>query len=536
MRAPDEAPKDHQDDSTLDPAPGPGPGPGAAPDPVPDLCGWGPALAEIERRKAVALGMGGEARLVRQAQRGRLNARQRLAALFDPGTFYEVGALVGGTEDPPVPADAFVAGAGRIDGRPALAGAEDVTVLGGSIGTGAADKRYRLTQLARQERVPLVMMLEGAGHRVTEGATGRRPGDLGGLVELSGLVPMVCLVLGASAGHGALTAPLCDFVVMTATASIFSAGPPLVRSATGEEITKEDLGGPDIAAATSGVVHNVVADDRAAIALARGYLSYFPLNAAGPPPRRVDGPDIGPRRVDELLELIPPDPRRPYAIRPVLEAIVDEGELLEVQPDFGRSVVTTLAHLGGHAVAIVANDPSVLAGAIDSGAADKVAHFLQVAGVFGLPCVFLADNPGVLAGSAAERAGILRHAARMYAVQHRLTVPKLHVTLRKAFGFGSSVMAMNPFDGQTLTLAFPSITLGALPASSTASKIEDPEERARVAAAQAKASITGGARLSYDDVIDPRELRNALLAGLALSEGREWAGVDRPPQPGGILP
>ena len=178
--------------------------------------------------------MGGETRLVRQRERGRLNARERLAALFDPGSFSEIGQLVGTTDDPPVPGDALVAGSGRISGRPAVAGAEDVTVLGGSIGGGASDKRYRLCQLALQERVPLVMMLEGAGHRVTDSAAGRRPGDLMGLAELSGTVPMVCLVLGASAGHGALTAPLSDFSVMTETASIFAAGPPLVKSGTGE--------------------------------------------------------------------------------------------------------------------------------------------------------------------------------------------------------------------------------------------------------------------------------------------------------------
>src|SRR5271155_3090933 len=192
--------------------------------------------------------MGGEGRLTRQRDRGRLNARERVTGLFDAGSFLEIGQLVGTTEEPPVPGDALVAGSGRIDGRPALAGAEDVTVLGGSIGSGSSDKRYRLCQLARQERVPLVMMLEGAGHRVTESASGRRPGDLMGLAELSGTVPIVCLVLGASAGHGALTAPLSDFAVMTETASIFAAGPPLVKSGTGEDVTKEVLGGPQVAA------------------------------------------------------------------------------------------------------------------------------------------------------------------------------------------------------------------------------------------------------------------------------------------------
>ena len=497
-----------------------------------ELHGWGPALEEIARRKAEAYAMGGQARLDRQHQRGRLDARERLDRLFDPGTFSEIGTLVGTTDQPPVPGDALVAGSGRINGRAALAGAEDVTVLGGSIGSGASDKRYRLCQLARQERVPLVMCLEGAGHRVTETSSGRRPGDLMGLAELSGIVPMVSLVLGASAGHGALTAPLCDFVAMTETASIFAAGPPLVRSATGEDVTKEALGGPSVAIDSGGVVHNLVADDAEAIDLARRYLSHFPGNAWEPPPRR-EGPDVGRRRVG-LLELIPPDPRRPYPIRPVLTEVVDDGELLEVQPGFGSSIVTVLAHLGGHSVAIVANDPGVLAGTIDSDAADKAAHFLDVADAFGLPCIFLADNPGVLAGTVAEGQGILRHAARLFAVQHRLRVPKLHVTLRKAFGFGSSVMAMNPFDGQTVTLAFPSITLGALPAGSEASAVDDPEERARLAAEQARASVVGGARLSYDDVIDPRELRNALLAGLSLAEGRESA--PRRPRPGGILP
>jgi methylmalonyl-CoA decarboxylase subunit alpha len=497
-----------------------------------ELHGWGPALEEIARRKDEAHAMGGEARRVRQHGRGRLDARERLVALFDPGTFRELGVLVGSTEDPPVPGDALVAGSGRVDGRPVLAGAEDVTVLGGSIGSGSSDKRYRLCQLARQERIPLVMLLEGAGHRVTDAAVGRRPGDLMGLAELSGEVPLVSLVLGASAGHGALTAPLCDFVVMTETASIFAAGPPLVHSATGEDVTKEVLGGPAVSVTSGGVVHNVVPDDVSAIALARRYLSHFPSNAWQAPPGR-GGPDCGPRQLD-VLALIPPDPRQPYPIRPVLSELVDGGELLEVQPGHGSSIVTALAHLGGRSVAVVANDPATLAGTIDSAAADKAAHFLDVADAFGLPCVFLADNPGVLAGTAAEGQGILRHAARLFAVQHRMRVPKLHVTLRKAFGFGSSVMAMNPFDGQTVTLALPSITLGALPAASAASAIDDPDERARVAAEQSEASVRAAARLSYDDVVDPRHLRDALLAALALTEGRD--GGAHHPRGLGILP
>jgi acetyl-CoA carboxylase carboxyltransferase component len=481
--------------------------------------GWGPLLDELERRKAVAQTMGGDERIARQHAAGKLTARERVATLFDPGSFVELGALVGGED---IPADALVAGAGLIDGRAVLAGAEDFTVLGGSIGVGASDKRYRLCQLARERKLPLVMMLDGAGHRATTGSAARRPNDLQGLADLSGLVPMVALVMGASAGHGALTAPLCDFVVMTAGASLFSAGPPLVKAAVGEDVTKEELGGPQVHVDLSGVAHNAVADDAAALALARRYLSYFAAHAWERAPWRDTG-DTGRRDIDELLTIIPSDDRRPYPMRDVLTLVFDRDSVLEVQPRFGSSIVTALARLGGASVAVVANDPSMKAGTIDSAAADKAAHFLAVVGAFHLPVVFLADNPGVMAGTKAEREGALRHVARMFTAQRHVQAPKLHVTMRKAFGFGSSVMAMNPFDGQTISLALPGVTLAARPAGERAG--EDPEPGPYRAA---------GA-LSYDDVIDPRQLRNALLDALRLA-GNESSTPVAPVATRGITP
>lgn len=496
---------------------------------------WHQIIAEFERRRAFARSMGGTQRVQRQHDSGKLDARQRIEALFDAGSFVEIGTFTAGlseTGEAPAPADGLVAGFGLIEGRPALAGVEDFTVLGGSIGDRSADKRYRLTQLAAQERVPLVFMLEGAGHRLTNEHAGRRPNDLQGLAELSGLVPMVCLVLGASAGHGALTAPLSDFVVMSEAASMFAAGPPIVKAAIGETVTKEQLGGPQVHVVQSGVAHNLAADDREAIALARRYLSYFPLNAWEAPPR-MEGDD-GPRRLEAILELIDPDPRVAFRMSSVLKLLVDEGTLLEIQPRYGASIVTALARLGGRSVAIVANDPSVNAGAVDAAAADKATRFLDVANAFHLPVVFLTDNPGVMAGTAAEKSGALRHAARMFVAQHRLRVPKLHVTLRKAFGFGSSIMAMNPFDGQTVSLAFPAITLGSMPAASGAAAAKlDEATRARIAAEQAGGAFHVADRLGYDEVIDPRELRNALLQGLILTAGRgtaayapvQWSGI-----------
>jgi acetyl-CoA carboxylase carboxyltransferase component len=494
---------------------------------------WDPILARLDERRAASREMGGAERVERHHGRGKLDARQRIDALFDPGTFAELGAFTGAPENP---ADALVAGLGRIDGRPALAGVEDFTVLGGSIGTGASDKRYRLAQLALQERVPLVFMLEGAGHRLTNRPSGRKPNDLQALAELSGAVPMVCLVLGPSAGHGALTAPLSDFVVMTPDSQLFSAGPPLVKDAIGEDVSKEELGGPQVHVEVSGVAHNLARDDADAIATARRYLSYFPANAWSAPPADTDGPDTGPRRLDDLLDVIPPNARTPYSMRAVVDLLVDSGSLLEVQPHFGTAIVTALARLGGRSVAIVANDPNVRAGTVDTAAAEKATHFIEVAGAFHLPCIMLADNPGVMAGTQAERAGALRAVARMFAAQHRLHSPKLHVTVRKAFGFGSSIMGMNPFDSQTISLSFPAITLGALPASSGAASAKlTPEEAARIAEEQSAAAFRSASGMGYDDVIDPRDLRNALLHGLTLSENRA-RGPFRPVRHAGILP
>ena len=481
---------------------------------------WKPLLDELERRQHRAQEMGGAERVDRLMHaRGKLDARQRIERLFDPGSFVEIGALVGGMK---TPADALVAGFGRIDGRPAMAGAEDFSVLGGSIGQGSMAKRYRLCQLAEQERVPLVMMLEGAGHRLTSTLEGgsRAPNDLLALADLSGRVPMVCLVLGASAGHGALTAPLSDITIMSEAGAMFTGGPPLVKAATGEDVTKAELGGPAVCAEIAGTAHNVAPDDAAAIAMARRYLSYFPQNRWQAAPRR-DAPDTAPRRLERILQLVPPNARRPYDVHGVLEELVDAGSLFEVQPRYGRSLVCALAFLGGRSVAILANNPAVRAGAVDSPAAIKAMDFIATADAFGLPLVFLCDNPGVMAGRQAERSGILKWGGKMFRAQRRARVPKLHVTLRKTFGFGSTVMGQNPFDNQTLSFAFPGVTMDAMPAASGGRSAKlDEATQAAVEERQAAGPWGMAQGLTYDDVIDPRELRNKLCAGLELLEGR----------------
>jgi acetyl-CoA carboxylase carboxyltransferase component len=487
---------------------------------------WKDVLAVLERRRASARAMGGPDRVDRlMTQRGKLDARQRLRLLFDEDSFEELGTLVGGEE---VPGDALVAGHGLIHGRRALAAAEDFTVLGGSIGSGAMAKRNRVCELALSEKVPLVFMLDGAGHRLTEaGSIGRSPSDLIGLADCSGQVPMVCLVLGASAGHGALTSPLSDFTVMTEAGSMFTGGPPLVKAAIGEDVTKEELGGPKVCAEIAGTAHNVAPDDPAAIDLARRYLGFMPQNCGEAAPRR-DGPGAAPRRIEEMLELVPLDDRKPYKMRKVIARLVDEDSFLEIQPKYGASLITGLAFLGGQAVAIVANEPWVRSGAVDSAAAIKGMDFIETADTFNLPLVFLADNPGVLAGTKAEREGILKWGGKMFKAQRRAKVPKLHVTFRKAFGFGSTVMSQNPCDAQTLVVTFPSVTMGAMPAASggRSAKLDD-ETQAQVERAQEGGPWAMAAAMAYDEVIDPREIRNVLLSGLALASERIRRGPAR---------
>lgn len=495
---------------------------------------WAPLLASLQSRHTAARAMGGPDKLARYRTGGRVDARTRIDRLLDAGTFIELGTLAG---DGSVPADAFVAGSGLLDGRPILVGAEDFTVAGGSIGTAAASKRARIALLARQERVPLVLMLEGAGHRATNALHASRPAmnDLQATSELAGLVPTVSIVTGPSAGHGALAAPLSDFVVMVnKDASLFTAGPPLVAASLGETVSKEELGGPEVHTVASGVAHNVAADVEQALGMARRYLSYFPSNARAR--ASETGTDTGERLLAEILSVVPPNPRVPYDMRTVLSALVDADTLFEVQPGHGASVITALGRLGGQAVAIVANQPLVLAGALDVAAAEKAARFIQLTSAFHLPLVLLADNPGVLAGQASERAGILRAAARMFAAQHRAQVPKLHVTIRKAFGFGSSVMGQNPFDAQTVCLAFPGVLLGGIPAAvggTTAKHDRDTQQALLDNEAAGPWRLAGS--VTYDEVIDPRQLRNALLGGLRLARGRQGGEV-APVQRTGYLP
>ncbi len=484
---------------------------------------WDGVLDDLRRRREASRAMGGDERLRKHRDAGKLDARARIAHLLDPGSFQELGTLVGGEE---APADAVVMGSGRIHGRPVMVAAEDFTVKAGTISAAANAKRYRVAEIAVTDRVPLVMMLEGAGFRADgRGHGARTPTDMLAQARCSGRVPLVTAVLGASAGHGALVAPLSDFTVMSRHASIFTAGPPVVYESLGETITKEDLGGPSVAL-DSGLVHNVADTDEGAIDLVRNYLRYFPSSAWSYPPD-AESSDVAPRLVPEVLDIVPHNGRRIYDMRKVMDVVFDAGSCFEVQPEFGRPIICALCNLGGHPVAVVANQPRVMAGSITADAADKAAHFITVADSFHLPLVFLSDNPGVMPGSASEKAGILRKGARMYAAQTQATSPKFEVTLRKAYGFGSMVMGMIPFDGQSAVFAFPGATMGAMGAAAMSrSRGSDADEAERLRTHEVEASYRSAQTFGFDELIDPRELRNVLLHSLERALHRRTARAE----------
>lgn len=494
--------------------------------------GWDGVLESLQRRRDVSRAMGGPERLERHRAAGKLDARARIAHLLDPGSFHELGTLVGGED---APADAIVMGSGRVDGRPVMVAAEDFTVKAGTISGPANSKRYRVAEIAVLDRVPCIMILDGAGFRADgRGHGARSPVDLLAQARCSGRVPLVTAVCGSSAGHGALVAPVSDFCVMSSHGAIFTAGPPVVFESLGEQITKEELGGPGTAV-PSGLIHNVGVDDAATLDLVRIYLRYFPSSAWSYPPEFEDG-DTGPRSVPELLDIVPRNGRRVYDMREVIDVVFDAGSTFEVQPEFGRSVITSLARIGGHPVAVVANQPLVLAGSVDADGADKAAHFITVADSYHLPLIFLADNPGVMPGSVSERQGILRSGARMFAAQTAATTPKLEITFRKAYGFGSMVMSMVGFDNQSGVFAFPGATMGAMGAAAMSrARQSDVDEAAMLRAMEVEASYRSAQGFGFDELIDPRETRNMLLHSVERALYRRQAPAE-PVARIGILP
>jgi acetyl-CoA carboxylase carboxyltransferase component len=506
-----------------------------------------------EKREKYRQG-GGPEKIERQHQRGKLTARERLEILLDPGSFFEIGILASEWWEPWVPADGVVTGFGTIDGRPVCVASYDFTVLGGSIGRYGEAKVTRLREWALKERIPMIWLIDSAGARIHPGNRDiddvSEFADSGYLfkeqVIMSGVVPQIAAMVGPGAAGTAYIPGLADFVPMVeGKSSMALGGPPLVKAATGEDITEEELGGARMHNEISGVADQLVATDEECLKMVRHYLSFMPQNCLEKPPRKpytfIRDRELLP---DKVLDLVPTNPRSAYDMMKLIKMIVDDpNDILEIKPLFARNIITCFGRIAGRAVGIVANNPKFLGGALDVDASDKAARFVNLCDAFNIPLVFLQDVPGFMVGSQVERQGIIRHGAKMLYAVARATVPKLTVIIRKAYGAGYYVMNGRAYDPD-LIVSWPTgeiSVMGPEGMVSIAGKklfggVEpDPQVKEQIIEAIRQGiDIYRVARKAYvDDVIDPRETRIALAMGLLLTENKR---VERPWRKHGVWP
>ncbi|MCZ6645701.1 MAG: propionyl-CoA carboxylase [SAR324 cluster bacterium] len=503
---------------------------------------WEPEIEELRRRREFAEGLGGEDNVKRQHDQGRLTIRERLHSLVDEGSFQEVGKLTGqstfedGELRKVVPAP-YVMGLAKVDGRPVAIGGEDFTIKGG-IAWGSSRRKGGqggfVEDLARQYRIPLINLIDGSGGSVTSAQ--RRgytvfPG-VHGFEQSAALlaeVPVISAVLGTAAGGPAGRAILSHWSVMVKdTSHVFAAGPPVVERSLGEKLTKEELGGPQVAVDKAGTIDNMAQSEEDCLAMIKRFLGFMPQNVWEAPPV-LPASDPPQRQEEELLSIIPPDRRRPYNMHKLIGLVVDRDSSFEIQPSFGRSVITCLARLGGYPVGIVANNPMVYGGAMDAASARKQSHFIDLCDCFHIPLIYLVDIPGFMVGSKAEEAATLREGMRCVYVGLQATVPMLTVVIRKCYGMAG--MATCDKNGLDMQIAWPSAEWGSLPieggvAAAYRREIEsaaDPKQREQEIEAELRAFsspfLTAEA-FQVEDIIDPRETRATLHRFIEAAQGR----------------
>jgi propionyl-CoA carboxylase beta chain len=511
-------------------------------------------LEDLERRREEALAGGGADRLRVQREKGKLSARERLEILLDPGSFVELDMFVThratdfGLADQKVPSDGVVTGWGEVAGRPVCVFSQDFTVFGGSLSEAHAEKICKVMDLALKNGVPVVGLNDSGGARIQEGVV-----SLGGYADiflrntlLSGVVPQISAVLGPCAGGAVYSPAITDFVFMVrGTSHMFVTGPNVVKTVTHEDVTLDELGGADTHAAKSGVAHFTAASEPEALEGIRRLLSYLPRNNREDPPREDSGDPVE-RREEELLTIVPESATKPYDMRRLVRLVVDGGELLEVQPDFGANLVVGFARLGGRAVGLVANQPAVLAGVLDINASVKAARFIRFCDAFNIPLVTFVDVPGFLPGTAQEFGGIIRHGAKLLYAYCEATVPKLTVITRKAYGGAYDVMSSKHVRGD-LNFAWPTAEIAVMGPEAAVEIVYRKEIASLPEAEQAAATArrvaeyrerfanpyVAAERGYVDAVIDPRETRPRLVWGLrALAEKRDA----NPPRKHGNIP
>jgi propionyl-CoA carboxylase beta chain len=506
-------------------------------------------LSDLER---LAERGGGDDRLRRQHDAGKLTARERIDLLFDPGTFEELDKLVThrcrdfGMEDEIVPGDGVIAGHGRIDGRPVYAFAQDFTVFGGSLSETNAAKIVKVMDLAVKMGAPIVGLNDSGGARIQEGVV-----SLGGYADIflrntlaSGVVPQISAIMGPCAGGAVYSPAITDFNIMVdGTSYMFVTGPDVIKTVTHEEVTKEELGGAMTHNAKSGVAHFAVPHDRDCIRLIRELLGYMPSNNLDDPPRLASS-DPADREEAHLDHLVPEQPNQPYDMHDLIRAVVDEGVFLEVHQHFAANIVVGFARLAGRPVGIVANQPAVLAGCLDIDASVKGARFVRFCDAFNIPLITFEDVPGFLPGVRQEHGGIIRAGAKLLYAFAEATVPKITVIARKAYGGAYCVMASKHIRTD-FNYAFPTAEIAVMGPEGAVNilyrrELKDADDPAALRARLVQEfreklanPFVAASRGFVDEIIRPRQTRSKLIAALASCDNKR----DRnPPRKHGNIP
>ncbi|HEU4403628.1 MAG TPA: acyl-CoA carboxylase subunit beta [Candidatus Polarisedimenticolia bacterium] len=509
-------------------------------------------LDELRRRNREAEQGGGAERQARQKAEGKLPARERVELLLDPGTFQELDRFVVhrshdfGMESQRIPGDGVITGHGTIDARPVFVFAQDFTVFGGSLSETYAQKICKIMDLALKVGVPVIGLNDSGGARIQEGVV-----SLAGYADIflrntlaSGVVPQISAIMGPCAGGAVYSPAITDFNIMVeGTSYMFITGPDVIKSVTHEEVTKEALGGALTHATVSGVAHFAAADDRAALGLIRDLLSYLPSNNMEDPPRRepADDPD---REDDRLDALVPADPNKPYDIKDVLRAVLDEGAFLEVHEHYARNLVVGFGRLDGGSVGIVANQPAVLAGTLDIDASLKGARFVRFCDAFNIPIVTFEDVPGFLPGTDQEHRGIIRHGAKLLYAFAEATVPKVTVITRKSYGGAYCVMGSKHIRTD-FNFAWPTAEIAVMGPEGAvnvlfrrelqAARDADALRQKKVAEFRDKFAnpYVAAERGFVDEVIEPRSTRAKVIRALALLRTKKDTN---PPKKHGNIP
>jgi propionyl-CoA carboxylase beta chain len=501
-------------------------------------------LEELERRKQQSELGGGQARIDRQHNDGKLTARERIHLLFDPGSFQELDQLVThrstdfGLDKQRVPGDGVVTGYGTVQGRLVYAFAQDFTVFGGSLSETHAAKIVKIMDLAMKNGAPIVGLNDSGGARIQEGVV-----SLGGYADIflrntlaSGVVPQISAIMGPCAGGAVYSPAITDFILMVKkTSYMFVTGPDVIRTVTHEEVTKEKLGGAETHNQVSGVAHFAADSDEDCLAMIRELISYLPSNNLEEAPRVATGDDVN--RVDASLDtFIPENPNQPYEMRELIKTIADEGHFFEVHQHYARNIVVGFIRLNGYSVGVVANQPAFLAGVLDIDASRKGARFVRFCDSFNVPLLVLEDVPGFLPGVGQEYGGIIIHGAKLLYALAEATVPKVTVITRKAYGGAYCVMNSKHIRAD-MNFAYPMAEIAVMGAEGAVNILYRATENREEKVAEYKEKFANpyiAAERGYiDEIIEPRFTRRKLITTFAMLHNKR----DRnPPKKHGNIP